>query len=412
MFYFRRIVFVVVIVCLGLGACNGDDEDKNGFRPNDGGSSADGILGDSGMVDAIEADAIEPDAPDPSDAGEEQDANLEPDADISEIPTCDEPKELISGEYVEGFTVGSNGIDPNQPSACEGAGGGEAVYWHYVPVKADLTWVVYPGTAQFDAVAYVRKEECDGTASDAHCVDSFDFGGDTGSEFVEWRNAEPGMYYFFVDGRNVTDFGDYSAYFKGVPIVGEGEPCGGDMGRCEDGFLCDESTGICVSSAGFCDDFAIGDLSPGQQGSGDTTLFLSGSTCGAAGMGGDVFWKVTANSGGGSYHINVSSTDHDVFTYRMDNCTNPASTSQCTGGTEHVAKFDIELDPDESTYIVVDDLTGVGGNYTIKFDAITILNSGDTCYLSKIDIERCPADTVCGTPPGSDEGTCASACGI
>jgi cysteine-rich repeat protein len=339
-------------------------------------------------------------------------------------PACAAPVPILPAVPASGMTFGPSTQNVHAPTPCAGADGSEVAFSYTPTERVDLLWSV-DAAGGFDAVAYIRAGHCDGTDGmgtplpDAACAN---FNGAGGAEALEWRDAVPGTtYYFFVDGLSPTDKGDFQAFLDTRIIAGEGDDCGPFSVRCDDGLVCDLSLmmPVCVTATAFCVDTALGTLTSGATGVGNTTGMLDNLRCGnymtSEGTDGpDQHWRLVADSTGGTYSIQAVSTDtplHFVALYRAESCVDSSTTSQCTTGDATSATFDVALLPGGSTYVIVDslftsDATGQGP-YTIRADKVTFLAAGSACDPALSRTVRCPSGQTCD--PTSL--LCSPACG-
>jgi hypothetical protein len=103
--------------------------------------------------------------------------------------TCDSPIPLVAGSLNASTAHG----EAEQEGSCASSGSRELVYKLDLPSRQRVTIEVDP---RFDAVLYVRKDECGDAEAEVACND--DVGHERKSRIDEV--FEPGTYYVFVDG--------------------------------------------------------------------------------------------------------------------------------------------------------------------------------------------------------------------
>jgi hypothetical protein len=131
--------------------------------------------------------------------------------------TCESPIPLAAGT-VSGTTRHG---ESNNTGSCDHSDAKEVVYELDVPQRQRVSIEV---DARFDAVLYVRKDDCAEEADEVECNDDAPNGGRNVSRIQ--RVLEPGKYFVFVDGYN-AESGPYKLTVSTSDVVALGDACQG-----------------------------------------------------------------------------------------------------------------------------------------------------------------------------------------
>lgn len=300
---------------------------------------------------------------------------------------------------------------PHATTPCASGGTApEKVYWYDLDHIADLVWEVTPASA-FNVVAYIRQD-CDGLAgggspiADPVCADAY---ADNHSEKVIWLDAQPGRYFFFVDGVTASDVGTFSARLTVREIHDVNQACDDIVARCQSGLTCQQS--VCWTTSGWCDHSATGTLQVGVPASDTTVGGADTLHCNEAGyergLGPNDHYVFTADGTGGTYSVHVTSTDHDLYVYSASDCTDWHATANCFDSTApRDVYFDLVLAANQKRYIVVDGFQTYEGTYTVQVDKVQFNGVGGACDGHAT---RCSAGLTCQASQCYDLPTwCAS----
>jgi cysteine-rich repeat protein len=174
---------------------------------------------------------------------------------VSNAATCAEPSPIAVGDRVRGLTMG--GASELSPTLCN-FGGPRPLPGEPPPAPTPIdqvpseapervfklvlteptTFTVSTAGSAFNAVAYVRKEDCAGSGGELACRQTFEF-----PSGLSFENAEAGTYYIVVDGLGRFDRGEFAL---SVTAGGLPEECNNGIDDDNDGlFDCadDECTG-------------------------------------------------------------------------------------------------------------------------------------------------------------------------
>ncbi|MBI5477971.1 MAG: carboxypeptidase regulatory-like domain-containing protein [Deltaproteobacteria bacterium] len=299
-------------------------------------------------------------------------------------------------DYNSALWSGLSLTAPHATTPCAyGAASTEIVYWFDLDHVADLVWAVTPSAA-WNVVAYIRRD-CDGLDSTGGLIPDpvcADVGGTSTPEKAVWLDAQPGRYFFFVDGQTVNDWGAYVARLSLREIHDVGQTCDDVTARCKSGLTC--QGGQCYELQAWCATLTSGTLVQDNPVSDTTTGGTSHLTCGSSGqgLGPDDLWTLTAGSAG-TFVVIATSTDHNVFLYSTSDCTSSALAVNCSGGSAREAHFDVGLQAGETVYVVVDGFNGQQGAYSLVYHQVQFRNLNDPCDPAQPLVVRCVAGTYC-----------------
>jgi len=196
---------------------------------------------------------------------------------ITGAATCAEPSPIKLGERVRGLTMGGESV--LHPTLCN-LGGPRPIPGEPAPAPADqvpseapervfkleltetTTFSVSTAGSAFNAVAYIRQDDCAGT--ELGCKQNFEF-----PSGMLFENAAPGTYYIVVDGLFRFDRGEFTLSIgtalpeecnNGIDDDNDGlfdcadDECTGKSGCLDCAFECNPDPNDCFNGA--CDRFS------------------------------------------------------------------------------------------------------------------------------------------------------------
>ena len=248
--------------------------------------------------------------------------------------TCESPLPLASGT-VSGTT--RHGESNNQGS-CDHSDAKEIVYLLDVPRRQRVTLDL---DAKFDAVLYVRKDDCAEEGDEVECNDDAPNGGRNKSRIQ--RVVEPGKYFVFVDGYN-NESGAYKLTVSTSDVVALNDACQGAR-------VLAMGASVTESTEGWADD--------------------AQASCGGGGAGADTPWRFELPV---RSRVRVVERSDDVapVVHLRRACLDPVSEVACgeSGAAPNEAAVTGIFDPGGYTVFADARQQDSAGGYTLSLESI------------------------------------------